>query len=83
MALSHQRIADLVMRVQRAFIDSPEVRVRLAEAPGRFGIDRDTCKAILETLIDAHVLTLTPSGAYTRRFPHRQPGASARRAQAA
>ena len=62
------RIADLVMRVQAAFLDNPTLSLTLAAGRLRFAVDYATCAAALDALVDAGVLT-ERKGAYRRRIP--------------
>ena len=62
------RIADLVMRVQAAFLDNPTLSLTLAAARLRFAVDYATCAASLDALVVACVLTAR-KGAYRRRIP--------------
>jgi hypothetical protein len=65
---SPDRIPDLVVRIQAAYLDEPQLALTLDVAAGRFEIDRWTCEAVLETLREAHVLTAR-RGVYRRFFP--------------
>lgn len=66
-------IGDLVLRVQDDFLNSPSLRLTVPDTERRFGLDRETCDAILGVLVDGHVLTRTPDGAYVRWFPREAP----------
>ena len=63
------RIQALVMQMQNDFLDTPALALTVAQAQRRFGVDAATCEAILGALVDAHVLTLAPTGVYRRWFP--------------
>lgn len=58
-----QRIANLIVRVQREFWDTGHLTA--AQVQERVGIDEQTCAAILDTLVDAGVLTQA-GGRYMR-----------------
>jgi len=69
MTATPNRIATLLLLIQNAFLDTPGLRITLPEARLLFGVDDLTCRAILGTLVDAHVLAKTREGAYVRQFP--------------
>ena len=69
MTWNPDRIGELVVRMQGAFLDAPTLALRLPDAEGRFGVDRGTCEAVLGALVDAQVLARTLDGAYVRFFP--------------
>jgi hypothetical protein len=56
--------------IQGDFLDTPGLTLTLADAISRFAIDRVTCKALLDVLVDARVLCRDVTGAYVRYFPH-------------
>ena len=58
------------MRVESEFLETPGLRLTVAEAGRRFGVDEITCEAILEALVDATVLFKTADRVYGRLFPH-------------
>jgi hypothetical protein len=62
-------IETLVMRMQADFIATPTLNLSLGEAERRFELDRETCEALLDVLVDATVLARTDDGAYRRFFP--------------
>ena len=64
------RVERLVLRVQRAFLENPALRVTLPQAERTFGVDAISCDAVLAALVDAGVLTRSADGSYTRYFPH-------------
>ena len=61
------RIKDLVMRIQTAYLEN--AMLSLSAAQRRFGVDEVTCAAVLGTLVDARVLT-EREGVYRRHLPH-------------
>lgn len=65
-----RRIADLVMRIESGFLETPELKLTVPEAQRRFALDEITCEAILEALVDAAVLFKTRDRVYGRLFPH-------------
>ncbi len=72
MRATRGRIETLVTHMQAAFLDTPRLALTLPAAKKRFGVDEATCAAILDALADAHVVSKTRAGAYTRFFPHHE-----------
>ena len=68
MTATRDRIENLVLRIQRDFLDHPTLALTLPAAEQRFGIDEVTCVGVLGALVDARVLT-EQEGAYRRHFP--------------
>lgn len=66
---SARTIASLITRIQHAFLSSPTLTMTLDETQRKFSIDRPTCQALLDVLVDATVLARTPEGAFVRFFP--------------
>jgi hypothetical protein len=64
-----RRIQALVMTIQNDYLDNPALRLTLARAQARFGVDALTGEAVLGALVDARVLARTPDGAYVRFLP--------------
>ena len=69
MTAERTTIESFVTRMQGDFLDTPGLALRLDDAARRFGVDRSACEAVLEVLVDAHVLTRDRRGAYVRLFP--------------
>ena len=65
-------IESLVLRIQNAFLESPALRLTLGQATRRFGLDKTTCEALLDALVDTGVLARTTENVYTRFFPQRR-----------
>lgn len=63
------RLEALIMQVQNEFLDTPGLHLTAAEAERRFAADRETCEAVLNTLVDAGVLATMPRGTYVRFVP--------------
>ena len=59
-----QRIANLIVRVQSEFWGTDR-QLTAAQIQQRVGIDEQTCAALLDTLVDAGVLSLL-GGRYAR-----------------
>ncbi|HEU4927404.1 MAG TPA: hypothetical protein VFT24_10170 [Vicinamibacterales bacterium] len=69
MILSCGQISALVTKIQGDYLDTPGLTLTLPEALKRFGANAITCKAVLDTLVDARVLTRTSDGGFVRFFP--------------
>jgi hypothetical protein len=65
----HDRIQNLVVRMQQAFLDAPALRLTLSQAQRRFFTSAATSEAVLNVLVEAGVLSRTPRGQYVRLFP--------------
>ena len=65
-----RRIAELVMRIEGVFLETPGLLLTVAEAQRRFGIDEMTCEAILDALVDSGVLFKTRDRVYGRLYSH-------------
>jgi hypothetical protein len=65
----HRRIQNLVVKMQQAFLDAPDLRLSLAQAQRRFFTSAATSEALLDVLVEAGVLRRTPRGQYVRLFP--------------
>jgi hypothetical protein len=65
----HRRIQNLVIRMQQAFLDTPDLRLTLPQAQRRFFTSAATSEALLNVLVEAGVLSRTPRGQYVRSFP--------------
>ena len=62
-------IGSVVLRMQRAFLETPGLLLTLDDAQERFGADEVICEAVLDALVDAGVLKRTGTGAYARHVP--------------
>lgn len=60
----------LITKIQDAFLDTPGLTLTLGDAISRFALDMVTCKALLDVLVDAGVLTTNATGGYVRYVPH-------------
>ena len=70
MRTNPRRVGQLVLRMQREFLDIPALRLTLPQAERRFGVDAVSCDEVLEALVNAGVLARSADGSYTRYFPH-------------
>jgi hypothetical protein len=64
-----RRILELVVSMQQAFLDAPDLRLTLPQARRRFETDAAACAAVLNVLVEAGVLTRTSDSQYGRLFP--------------
>jgi hypothetical protein len=69
MTLTQANVEGLVVRIQGEFLNTPALRLTLGQVAQRVAIGASTCEAVLDTLVDSRVLTLTSAGAYERFFP--------------
>jgi hypothetical protein len=70
MAAKRSEIEALVVSIQQEFLQSPAVRLTLAQIAQRVDASLVMCKAVLRVLVDARVVTQTPAGEFQRFFPH-------------
>jgi hypothetical protein len=67
MTLEPQRaIDDVLRRVQGEFLEMPGLRVTEAQARRLWGLDANSCDALLGALVDAKFLFRTRDGAFMR-----------------
>jgi hypothetical protein len=64
-------IGSLLVQIQEAFLETPDLELTLSVAKQRFDVDTATCEEVLGVLADAGVLTRTAAGTYTRHVPRR------------
>lgn len=57
------RVAALVMKIQTDYLNTPELTLTLSRAQQRFGMGAITCEAVSCALVEATVLTRTPTAA--------------------
>lgn len=53
-------------RVTAEYLEMPGLRLTLAQAQCLFGLDRQTCEAVLDALVSRRFLDRTPNGLYAR-----------------
>jgi hypothetical protein len=56
----------MTRRVQAEFEEMPGMKLTMPQASRLFGIERETCRAVVERLVTACYLRWTDSGAFTR-----------------
>jgi DNA-binding IclR family transcriptional regulator len=60
-------IADAIVRVENEYREMPGLSLTLSQAARLWGMDRGTCEALLEHLIERRVLKRASNGTYIRR----------------
>lgn len=61
-----QPIDDALRRVRGEYMEMPGLRLTAAQAQRLWGLDRASCDALLEALVDAKFLLRTRDGAFVR-----------------
>jgi hypothetical protein len=56
----------IVRRVRNEFHEMPGLRLTPAQATRLWGLERETCHEVIETLVAAAFLRWTPAGSVTR-----------------
>jgi hypothetical protein len=59
-------IADVLRRVKGEFLEMPGLKLTASQAQRLWGLDRESCEALLGALVDARFLARTPEGAFMR-----------------
>ena len=59
---------EALARVQDLFVDTPGVKLTTADAAQMAGLDRQVCRVMLRTLIQAGVLEQRARGIFIRRL---------------
>jgi hypothetical protein len=67
------RIEEVLQRIQAEFAEMPGLRLTAAQAQRMWGLESDTCEALLAALVDARFLTQTSDGSYVRLEGSRGP----------
>jgi hypothetical protein len=66
MAAQQSMHDDVLRRVRGEYIEMPGLRLTPAQAQRLWGLDRDSCDALLGALVDAKFLFRTRDGAFMR-----------------
>ena len=61
-----KEIENVIYRVREEFREMPGLRLTLPQATKLWGLERDTCRAVIDHLVAASFLRWTPSGCVTR-----------------
>ena len=56
----------IVYRIREEFREMPGLRLTPAQATRLWGLERDTCRAVIDSLVACAFLRWTPAGAVTR-----------------
>ena len=59
-------LENVLRRVREEFREMPGLRLTPAQATRLWGLERDTCYAVIDTLVAAAFLRWTPAGSVTR-----------------
>jgi endonuclease III len=59
-------IEDVLQRLRAEYLEMPGLRLKTDQVQRLCGIERNMCQMVLETLVDARFLCVTPDGHYTR-----------------
>jgi hypothetical protein len=60
------RIDDVLQRVQGEFVEMPGLCLTAAQAQRLWGLDREVCARLLESLVDAKFLARRRDGSFIR-----------------
>lgn len=66
------RIDTALSRVRGEYLEMPGLRLTPAQAQRLWGLDRESCQALLGALVDARFLCQTRDGAFTLNTPERR-----------
>jgi hypothetical protein len=58
--------SELVERIRAEYLEMPGMTLRLEQVARLCGIERTTCKVVLDALVAVNFLCLKPDGAYAR-----------------
>jgi hypothetical protein len=56
----------LLARIRAAFLEMPDVRLKPEQVQRLCGVERAICQLVLESLVDAKFLRVSPDGHYAR-----------------
>jgi hypothetical protein len=59
-------IEDVLQRLRAEYLEMPGMRLKTDQVQRLCGIEQNICQMVLETLVDARFLCVTPDGHYTR-----------------
>jgi hypothetical protein len=59
-------LRDLTRRVQAEYSEMPGLSITMPQAQRLLGIDRETCRVVMRTLVDRRFLRRTAQGRYVR-----------------
>ncbi len=58
---------DVLVRIRSEFLEMPGLKLTPRQAERLWGVDAETCRALIEKLTEANFLTLTRQGSIIRR----------------
>jgi hypothetical protein len=56
----------MLKRIRAAFLEMPDVRLKAEQVQRLCGVERTICQLVLESLVDAKFLCVSPDGHYAR-----------------
>jgi hypothetical protein len=59
----HQHVLD---RIRAEYLEMPGMHLKIEQVQRLCGLERHICEAVLNALVDARFLSVTPDGAYVR-----------------
>jgi hypothetical protein len=59
-------VEEVLQRIQGEYLEMPGLRLTTAQAQRLWGLERDTCEALLAALVDTKFLCRTRDGAFIR-----------------
>lgn len=65
-------IVELLDRIQGEYLELPGLRLTEAQARRLWDLDRTTCDALLEALVDVRFLRRAPDGSFIKSEPSSQ-----------
>ena len=60
------RMDEVLQRIQGEYVEMPGLRLTLPQAQRLWGLERETCHALLGALVEARFLQQTRDGAFVR-----------------
>jgi hypothetical protein len=64
---------DVVARLRAEYLEMPGLRLRPEQVQRLCGIEHRLCRAVLDSLVEAKFLSVSPDGHYGRRTTGRHP----------
>ncbi len=58
--------ARIIERIRGEYLEMPGLRLTVAQAERLCGVEQTLCRAVLDALVDAGFLVVTPTGVYGR-----------------
>jgi len=70
------RVEEAVQKLKGVFLEIPSTQLSLVDASRLSGLERNTCRMILEALEDVRFLRRAPNGLFVRRENHASPSSA-------